>query len=112
MMDFYSDGHIQALPVARIFSGSKIQEAFQYMQQGSHIGKIVLQFRNPTSGEPQLGQVQPASASNRVVLDGSASYLLVGGLGGLGRSVAVYMVQHGARNLTFLSRSAVTTDRD
>lgn len=112
MMEFYRDGHIQALPVARTFSGSKIQEAFQYMQQGSHIGKVVLQFRNPTSGEPQLGKVQPASTSNRVVLDGSASYLLVGGLGGLGRSVAVFMVQHGARNLTFLSRSAGTTYRD
>lgn len=66
----------------------------------------------PTSGEPQLGQIQPASAPTATVLDGSASYLLVGGLGGLGRSVAVWMVQHGARHLMFLSRSAGTTDRD
>jgi NAD(P)-dependent dehydrogenase (short-subunit alcohol dehydrogenase family) len=32
--------------------------------------------------------------------------LLVGGLGGLGRSVATWMVENGARNLIFLSRSA------
>ncbi len=32
--------------------------------------------------------------------------------GGLGRSVAVYMTQHGARSLTVFSRSAGTTDRD
>lgn len=49
--------------------------------------------------------------SATAVLDSSASYLLVGGTGGLGRSVAVWMVQHGARHLIFLSRSAGTTDR-
>jgi acyl carrier protein len=112
MMDFFRDGYIQAISIDKIFPGSKMQEAFQHMQQGSHIGKIVLEFREPTSGELQLGQIQPASTSTTAVLDSSASYLLVGGLGGLGRSVAVWMVQHGARNLTFLSRSAGTTDRD
>ena len=112
MMGFFRDGYIQAISIDKIFPGSKVQEAFQYMQQGSHIGKIVLEFREPTSGELQLGQIQPASTSTIAVLDSSASYLLVGGLGGLGRSVAVWMVQHGARNLTFLSRSVGTTDRD
>ncbi|KAI9659497.1 MAG: putative secondary metabolism biosynthetic enzyme [Bathelium mastoideum] len=36
----------------------------------------------------------------------NASYLLVGGLGGLGRVVAAWMVENGARNILFLSRSA------
>ncbi|KAL7940018.1 hypothetical protein V8C42DRAFT_356517 [Trichoderma barbatum] len=111
MMDFFRDGHIKAITIDKIFPGSKMQEAFQHMQQGSHIGKIVLELRQPTSGELQLGQIQPATTST-AVLDGSASYLLVGGLGGLGRSVARWMVQHGARNLTFLSRSAGTTEKD
>ncbi|KAL6890027.1 hypothetical protein GGI43DRAFT_425686 [Trichoderma evansii] len=112
MMDFYRDGHIRAISIDKVFPSSKVQEAFQHMQQGSHIGKIVLEFREPTTGELQLGQIQPASASSTTVLDSSASYLLVGGLGGLGRSVAVWMVQNGARHLTFLSRSAGTTDSD
>ncbi|KAF7563661.1 hypothetical protein G7046_g476 [Stylonectria norvegica] len=112
MMDFFREGHIQAIPVDKIFPASKMQEAFQHMQQGSHIGKIVLQFREPASRELQLGQIQPPSTSATAVLDSLASYLLVGGLGGLGRSVAVWMVQHGARNLTFLSRSAGTNDKD
>jgi acyl carrier protein len=112
MMDFFRDGYIHAISIDKIFPGSKMQEAFQHMQQGSHIGKIVLEFREPTSGEFQLGQIQPATTSTTAALDSSASYLLVGGLGGLGRSVAVWMVQHGARNLTFLSRSAGTTERD
>jgi len=39
-------------------------------------------------------------------LSSTASYLLAGGLGGLGRSVSRWMVRHGARNFIFVSRSA------
>jgi len=35
---------------------------------------------------------------------GEASYLLVGGTGGLGRRTAEWMFQHGARNFVFASR--------
>ena len=34
-----------------------------------------------------------------------ATYLITGGLGGLGRSIAQWMAQRGARNLILLSRS-------
>ncbi|EFQ92956.1 hypothetical protein PTT_09821 [Pyrenophora teres f. teres 0-1] len=105
-MEFFRNGYIQAIAIDKIFPGSEVQEAFQHMQQGSHIGKIVLNIRESESGELQLGHVQPASMPTTALLDSSASYLLVGGLGGLGRTVAVWMVQHGARSLTFLSRSA------
>jgi NAD(P)-dependent dehydrogenase (short-subunit alcohol dehydrogenase family) len=37
--------------------------------------------------------------------DPNVSYLLVGGLGGLGRSIAQWMVENGAKYLIFLSRS-------
>lgn len=40
------------------------------------------------------------------------SYLLVGGFGGLGHSIATWMVEHGARNLVFLSRTASNADND
>ena len=38
-------------------------------------------------------------------LNSDSSYLLPGGLGGLGRSIAQWLVQHGARSLIFLSRT-------
>lgn len=44
----------------------------------------------------------------QVDFDNSASYLLVGGLGGLGRAIAIWMVERGARHLVFLSPSAGT----
>ncbi|KAF7625292.1 hypothetical protein AFLA_002163 [Aspergillus flavus NRRL3357] len=44
-----------------------------------------------------------------VVFPSSASYLLVGGLGGLGRAVSRWMVEQGARYLVYLSRTAGST---
>jgi len=41
-------------------------------------------------------------------LDANVSYVLCGGLGGIGRSLARWMHSRGARNLIFLSRSGAT----
>lgn len=37
-----------------------------------------------------------------------ASYLIVGGLGGIGRSISQFMVNKGVKNLILLSRSATS----
>tara|TARA_R110002060_G_scaffold51583_1_gene62594 strand:- start:872 stop:1495 length:624 start_codon:yes stop_codon:yes gene_type:complete len=44
------------------------------------------------------------------MLSPEATYVLVGGLGGLGRSLAMFMVQHGAKHLAFFSRSGATSE--
>lgn len=41
-----------------------------------------------------------------MILDSAASYLVVGGLGGLGRTVCDWLISRGARNLIIMSRSA------
>jgi KR domain len=50
-------------------------------------------------------QIQPPVS--RVYFSPDASYLLVGCLGGLGRSLTRWMMQHGARHFVFLSRSDI-----
>ena len=49
-------------------------------------------------------QVVP-SAPRRFHFDPQVSYVLVGGLGGLGRSIAQWMVDRGAKSIILLSRS-------
>lgn len=39
-----------------------------------------------------------------------ASYLLVGGLGGIGRATSIWMAENGARTLVFLNRSGLSQD--
>jgi NAD(P)-dependent dehydrogenase (short-subunit alcohol dehydrogenase family) len=41
-----------------------------------------------------------------VELQSDASYVVVGGFGGIGQSICLWLAEHGARNLIVLSRSA------
>ena len=100
-MECFSKGHFQPIRVDRVFSAPAVLDAFRYMQQGKHIGKIVLEIRDATGGI--LVKDTNATKKRGAALDGGASYLLIGGLGGLGRAISVWMVEHGAKNLTFLS---------
>ncbi|KAH7357484.1 reducing polyketide synthase [Pyrenochaeta sp. MPI-SDFR-AT-0127] len=86
-----------------VYQAGEVQEAFRTMQQGKHRGKLVLSF----SGETHIPFLQDAKDS--LQLDPSATYLIVGGLGGLGRSFARELVASGARNLAFMSRSGDKT---
>lgn len=104
MLDLYRKGFIKPIRTAKIFKARAIQETFRTMQLGSHIGKIVVELRDDV-GKLQLGEIQ-ALRKQPLVFDSTASYLLIGGLGGLGRSISIWMVRHGARNLTYLSRTA------
>lgn len=80
------------------------------MQEGSHIGKIVVSIRD----SPKHTNLTTAGLKKQVSLklNGSASYLLIGGLGGLGRAISTWMVEQGARHLIYLSRSAGTKAED
>ena len=39
-----------------------------------------------------------------------ATYLLIGGLGGIGCSLAIWMAEKGAKHLTFMTRSGACTE--
>ena len=87
--------------IADTFSASDVRDAFRFMQGGQHIGKIVINMPEQAETLRITHEHKP-----QISLRADRSYLLVGGLGGLGRSVATWMIEHGARNLIFLSRSA------
>lgn len=110
------EGNIRPIPRARVFDASSLQEALRYMQKGRHIGKIVISMRDETDGKGTIkintGPAAVRAPKKLLQLDSSASYMLVGGLGGLGRSVSRHLVDHGARRLVYLSRSAGTGPGD
>ncbi|PGH13809.1 hypothetical protein AJ79_03377 [Helicocarpus griseus UAMH5409] len=81
------------------YSMCDVIKAFRLLQAGKHTGKVVL-----SAGPQEVVPVRRRAPVPRFSPD--ASYLLVGGVGGIGRSIAHWMVAHGARNLILLSRSA------
>ena len=83
-----------------VFDYSDIQTAFRTMQNGLHTGKVVLK-----ASEHSVIPALPHDA-HPLQLRPDASYVLVGGLGGLGRGLAIYLADHGAKHLAFFSRTA------
>jgi NAD(P)-dependent dehydrogenase (short-subunit alcohol dehydrogenase family)/aryl carrier-like protein len=71
------------------------------MQKGIHIGKIVLSLCPEESKS-----LSASSAAHSISFNPDASYVLIGGLGGLGKAVSTWMVENGARHLVYLSRNA------
>ena len=110
VVSYFEKGHIAPIRPKRAFDGSSIQDAFRYMQQGQHLGKIVISIRSP-EGKVKI-DMAPVKKAKKLHLDSAASYLLIGGLGGLGRAVARHLVEHNARHLVFLSRRAGTGPED
>ena len=86
-----------------VFRASETGKAFRIMQNGEHMGKIVIKF-----DDDDLVPIK--NDKNSKIFDPAATYVIAGGLGGIGRSVACWMVDHGARNLILLSRSGSKSD--
>lgn len=76
------------------------------MQLGHHMGKLVVKMPERPS------EVDISKSRLKVALQDDVSYLLVGGLGGVGRALATMMVERGARHFIFLSRSAGKSAQD
>jgi acyl transferase domain-containing protein/NADPH:quinone reductase-like Zn-dependent oxidoreductase len=82
-------GVLRPLPT-HLFPVEETIDAFRFMQQARHIGKIIIN--------------QPADSSLPVIRS-DASYLVTGGLRGLGLLTAEWLVEQGARHLALLGRN-------
>jgi myxalamid-type polyketide synthase MxaB len=87
----FERGVLRPLPITT-FAIDIAAEAYRFMQQTRHVGKIVL-----TMGETST-------------VRSDASYLVTGGLGALGLKVADYLVSAGARHLVLAGRSGASAE--
>ena len=90
LMEGFASGALRPLR-HQVFPIADATDAFRFMAQAKHIGKIVL----------RLGEL-PQTGGTGLAAD--ASYLITGGLGALGLSVARWMVGAGARHVALLAR--------
>jgi zearalenone synthase (highly reducing iterative type I polyketide synthase) len=81
---------------------SDLVKALRLLQSGQHKGKLVLNWTSDAQVPVLRSPAPPLNLEQGV-------FLLVGGMGGLGRSIARMLASHGARKLCFLSRSAGTS---
>jgi NADPH:quinone reductase-like Zn-dependent oxidoreductase/pimeloyl-ACP methyl ester carboxylesterase/NAD(P)-dependent dehydrogenase (short-subunit alcohol dehydrogenase family)/acyl carrier protein len=89
LADLFVQGKLTPIP-RTVFPMGDMASAFRMMERATHIGKLVLAHPRPRA----------------VKLDASATYLITGGLGGLGLVIARGLVERGARRLLLVSRNA------
>ncbi|KAK3322951.1 hypothetical protein B0H66DRAFT_515672 [Apodospora peruviana] len=102
---YYEKGIVRLIDPIQVMKFSQIEEAFRIMNMKKYTGKIVLKVV-----DDDLVPVIPKQRE-AVRLNPDATYLLPGGLGGLGRSLASWMVQRGAKHLVFTSRNGARDPR-
>ncbi|NES05389.1 MAG: SDR family NAD(P)-dependent oxidoreductase, partial [Okeania sp. SIO2F4] len=94
----YEEGKLKELSY-KVFPSTEIKDAFRYMQQGKHIGKVVITMPE-TGDEPKSSETGDEPKS----IKPEASYLITGGLGNLGLEVAQWMVKGGAKHIVLTGR--------
>ncbi|OAR02799.1 hypothetical protein LLEC1_00193 [Akanthomyces lecanii] len=92
------------------FDVSQVQDALKAINESTHLDSVCI---TAGSAQQNAGLVQVLRQSLptplRDCISGDATYILAGGLGGLGRSIAELLVANGAKNLAFLSRSGASS---
>ncbi|MDH2388508.1 SDR family NAD(P)-dependent oxidoreductase [Streptomyces sp. HNM0663] len=94
--DRITDGTYRPLP-HRAYSADRVAEALGSLRHSRHLGKVVITF----SGTEPVDVHEPVTSAP---LDPSATYLISGGLSGLGAATARHLVDRGARHLALIGR--------
>ncbi|MCC6356328.1 MAG: SDR family NAD(P)-dependent oxidoreductase [Verrucomicrobiae bacterium] len=94
VMPGFAERRLEPLPL-RTFPIGRIVDALRHMAKTEHIGKIVI----AAHADMDLGD-------RGFALRDDGSYLVTGGLGGLGLKLARWLVDRGARQLVLVGRSS------
>jgi NADPH:quinone reductase-like Zn-dependent oxidoreductase len=104
VFDLIAKGLVRPISPITIFPMSNVESAFRTLQSGKIMGKIVL--------VPKLDDVVKAVPSKtRNLLMADATYVIIGGTGGLGRSISRWLITKGAKNILLISRSGKATGK-
>ncbi|KAI0150274.1 ketoacyl-synt-domain-containing protein [Xylariaceae sp. FL1272] len=98
-------GKIKPISPITVLPISDVESAFKTLHGGKTHGKVVVVPRS----DDIVKATKPTKP--RQSLKGDATYILIGGTGGLGRSMARWMISRGARHLVLVSRSGSVTGK-
>ncbi|MEL6777975.1 MAG: aminotransferase class I/II-fold pyridoxal phosphate-dependent enzyme [Cyanobacteria bacterium J06597_16] len=109
LMPQFQTGVLQPLPKT-VFPIESAPAAFRYMAQARHIGKVVFTLP-PTATSDSSAETHhnQQHTHQQPVIQADATYLVTGGLGGLGLKVAQWLAEQGAQHLVLLGRRSPST---
>ncbi|KAI1399900.1 hypothetical protein F4819DRAFT_488127 [Hypoxylon fuscum] len=105
VVDLLALGVLQYPRPLHLYPISDIEKAFRFLQSGKNTGRIVL-TASPTDTVPKF-----ICDEDVWKFETNASYLIVGGLGGLGRAIIRWMADRGAKYIIIPSRSGLSPSK-
>ncbi|KAG5674223.1 hypothetical protein PVAND_004203 [Polypedilum vanderplanki] len=87
-----------------VFDANEIRKAFHYMSTGNHIGKVLIKIRE---NENDLSTLS-INVSPRFYCNCKHSYIIVGGLGGLGLEFSQWLIKRKCRKLILSSSRGIS----
>lgn len=95
MFAMFESGVLRPLP-KKVFSFGRVKDAFRFMAQARHIGKVVVS---------RSEEIRRKRMTREGLIRPDAAYLITGGLGDLGLSVADWLAREGAKHIVLMGRS-------
>ncbi|KAL1603469.1 putative PKS/NRPS-like protein biosynthetic cluster [Paraconiothyrium brasiliense] len=102
-MELARDGSVRAPSPLQIYDVDQVENAFRYLASGKNTGRILIRV------DPSTKVKKPLINRRTWTFDENATYLVAGGLGGIGRSILRWMVTRGAKHLLVPSRSGAAS---
>ncbi|ROW00409.1 hypothetical protein VMCG_07295 [Cytospora schulzeri] len=102
-MGLIAEGSLRGPRPLHLYPLAEAENAFRFMQSGNNTGRIVI----TRTENDQVTKHAVHRSTWR--FDANATYVIIGGLGGLGRAMIEWMVGKGAKNLLVPSRSGVSS---
>jgi acyl transferase domain-containing protein/NADP-dependent 3-hydroxy acid dehydrogenase YdfG/acyl carrier protein len=94
----------ELVPIPReVFPIARAEDAFRKIAQARHIGKAVVTFEGCEDAPILATHDEAAGAVQAIESDGT--YLITGGMGGLGLKLAAWLVDKGAKSIVLVGRS-------
>ncbi|KAH8704702.1 putative polyketide synthase [Talaromyces proteolyticus] len=104
-LSLYRQGLLSPISSPNIYSLDQLDSAVSSYSEGFVAGKTLISYA------PSGGSLSIVPNQTSMSFRSDATYLLVGCLGGLGRSLTTWMTENGARRLVFLSRSGADQEQ-
>lgn len=96
------EGHVRPVYPITPYAITDMEHAMRMMQKGTHMGKLVI-VPGPQDDVKVVSREQPLHLGSSL-----ATYMVVGGLGGIGKSIAEWLIEKGAKAVLLVSRSAAS----
>ncbi len=102
MTEYLNHGYFKPIPYVK-FDALNIRQALQFFQKAKHVGKVVCVMPEVITQDGQIKDYVP-------LFNNESTYLITGGLGGIGFEVCKWMLEKGATDIELIGRSPPKPD--